>query len=141
MDGRDVDGTAAGRRLADALRAQASFASGPAAAHPHPTPPHSGDARAAVPRHGAPVHRYQDARAGFGGEASGALPTVVGPRASAGASRARPPAADGGRWSGPAEVAARVRLALLVAFLVGTLLGGALATLSVLLPGLLPALG
>ena len=38
VDGRDADGTAAGRRLAEAMRAQASFTAGPPQAPPRPHP-------------------------------------------------------------------------------------------------------
>ena len=140
MDGRDADGTAAGRRLAEALRAQASFTAGPAQAPPRPTPPPPLGHRADAPHPGGPPRQHLSA-ARFDAGVSGEFPTVAGPQAPAGAPPARPDAVHSGWWSGRTEMAARVRLALLVALLVGVVLGCALGVLSVFVPGLFPALG
>jgi hypothetical protein len=140
VDGRDADGTAAGRRLAEAMRAQASFTAGPAQAPPRPNPPPSLGHRADTPHPGGPSRQHFSAArfdAGVGGE----FPTVAGPQTPAGALPARPDAVRPGWWSGRPEVAARVRLALLVALLVGIVLGCALGMMSVVVPGLFPALG
>jgi hypothetical protein len=122
------------------MRAQASFTAGPAQAPPRPTPPPSLGHRADTPHPGGPSRQHFSAArfdAGVGGE----FPTVAGPQAPAGALPPRPDAVRPGWWSGRPEVAARVRLALLVALLVGVVLGCALGMMSVVVPGLFPALG
>jgi hypothetical protein len=124
-------GDAAERRLAEALGAQASLAAAPGStraslpgstgATPQPAstgsagllPPGAPDPRTGVP--GGPTRRRREA-------------------APSG------PSAAPGRSGGP-DSATRLRRALLIALLAGVLLGCALALLSVLVPGLLPALG
>jgi hypothetical protein len=154
--GRGGDAEAAERRLAEALGAQASLAAAPApvsqgstgstrvpqpgstgATRPpqpgstgvtRPSQPGStGATRSAPPpggpRLGAPISAIRRREAAPIGPSAGAVPA----RSGAGS-----PTADG---------AARLHRALLVALLAGVLLGCALALLSVLVPGLLPALG
>ena len=138
MDGRDADGTAAAppARRGDARTGLVHCRSAAGAAVP--TPPPSLGHRADTPHPGglpdSTSRRPVDA--GVGGE----FPTVAGPQALAGASP-RSDAVRPGWWSGRLEVAARVCSCSLVALLVGVVLGCALGMMSVVVPGLFPALG
>ena len=145
MAGRDGDAGAAERRLAEALGAQASLA-----AAPTPSSGSSGSTGASRgPRLGS-TGATRPARPNSTGGTRPPHPGQVGPRAEApvGPNRRRrepapsePPAPPAPARSPAADGAVRLRRALLVALLAGVLLGSALAVLSVLAPGLLPALG
>jgi hypothetical protein len=132
--GRDADAGAAERRLTEALGAQAALGGRSTAAPADLAPRSTG--RPAGPRTGGASRGPHPARV-----TQGARSSTGGRPHPGGSPVTSPPLPSAGRRLRGSESAARLRRALLLGLLAGALLGCALAVLSVLDPGLLPALG